>query len=119
MSGWPPLSDATPVDLEIETPVTHRWLDVGEVTLHVALAGPEDGRPLILLHGFPEAWFGWRHQIDALANAGFRVAIPDQRGYNLSEKPQKVSDYTLPKLAQDVEMQPKKPTQIQPALFQK
>lgn len=102
MSGWPPLSDATPVDLEIETPVTHRWLDVGEVTLHVALAGPEDGRPLILLHGFPEAWFGWRHQIDALATAGFRVAMPDQRGYNLSGKPPKVSDYALPKLAQDV-----------------
>ena len=46
------------------------------VTLHVARAGPEDGPLVILLHGFPEFWYGWRHQIGPLAAAGFRVLAP-------------------------------------------
>jgi len=102
MKSQDAVTDATPIDLGLNTPIEHRWIDVGEVTLHVALAGPETGRPLILLHGFPEAWFGWRHQIDALVGAGFRLAIPDQRGYNLSEKPAGVKAYALPRLAADV-----------------
>ena len=57
---------------------------------------------MILLHGFPEFWFGWRKQIPALAAAGFRVWAPDQRGYAASDKPPKVRDYTLDKLAGDV-----------------
>ena len=57
------------------------------IRLHTALAGPSDGEPVILLHGFPEAWFGWEAQIGLLAEAGFRVIVPDQRGYNLSDKP--------------------------------
>ncbi len=103
MTSFPSLSDETPVALGLATPVAHQWVNVGDVVLHVALAGPEDGLPVILLHGFPEAWFGWRHQIDALVDAGFRLAIPDQRGYNLSEKPKRVRDYALPALARDVE----------------
>src|SRR5258706_15116171 len=74
----------------------------GEVSLHVAEAGPEDGAPVILLHGFPEYWFGWRHQIDALAQAGHRVIAPDQRGYNLSDKPKGVAEFDLDRLAGDV-----------------
>lgn len=77
-------------------------IDLGDVTLHVAQAGPEDGPVVILLHGFPEFWFGWRKQILALAAAGFRVWAPDQRGYNLSEKPRSVRSYSLDVLAQDV-----------------
>ena len=65
-------------------------------------AGPENGPLVILLHGFPEFWYGWRHQIDALAEAGFRVLAPDQRGYNLSDKPKHVRNYNLDLLAQDV-----------------
>src|SRR5262245_28251105 len=72
------------------------------IRLNVAQAGPADGRLLILLHGFPEFWYGWRKQIPALAAAGFRVWAPDQRGYNTSDNPPQVRDYTLDKLAADV-----------------
>lgn len=82
--------------------ITFRTVSVGNVDLHVAQAGPENGPLVILLHGFPEFWYGWHKQIPALAAAGFRVWVPDQRGYNLSTKPTRVSDYTLDKLAQDV-----------------
>ena len=74
----------------------------GEVTLHVAEAGPEDGPLVILLHGFPEFWFGWRHQIGALAQAGYHVVVPDQRGYNLSDKPKGIARYDIDILAADV-----------------
>ncbi|HEY4943219.1 MAG TPA: alpha/beta fold hydrolase [Rhizomicrobium sp.] len=73
-----------------------------DVTLHVAEAGPEDGPLVILLHGFPEFWFGWRYQIGALAAAGYRVVAPDQRGYNLSDKPKGIANYDVDKLAGDV-----------------
>jgi pimeloyl-ACP methyl ester carboxylesterase len=72
------------------------------VTLHVARSGPEDGPLVVLLHGFPEFWYGWRHQLGPLAQAGYRVLAPDQRGYNLSEKPRGLSHYTLDALADDV-----------------
>ncbi len=77
-------------------------LDTGTVSLHVAEAGPANGPAVILLHGFPEFWFCWRHQIDALAGAGYRVIAPDQRGYNLSDKPEAIADYDLEPLANDV-----------------
>jgi pimeloyl-ACP methyl ester carboxylesterase len=54
--------------------------------MHVITAGPEDGTPILLLHGFPEFWYSWRFQITALAAAGYRVIAPDQRGYNLTDK---------------------------------
>jgi pimeloyl-ACP methyl ester carboxylesterase len=57
---------------------------------------------VILLHGFPEAWFCWRYQIGPLAEAGYRVFVPDQRGYNTSAKPARVADYALDVLATDV-----------------
>lgn len=72
------------------------------ITLHVVMAGPRTGEPIMLLHGFPEFWYGWRHQIDRLAAAGFRVIVPDQRGYNLSDKPNTVAAYTLDVLALDI-----------------
>ncbi|MDT8307404.1 MAG: alpha/beta hydrolase [Anaerolineae bacterium] len=82
--------------------VEHRYVTTNGVTLHVVEDGPEDGPPLILLHGFPEFWFGWRQQIPALASAGYRVFAPDQRGYNLSEKPRRIEAYSLDLLAADV-----------------
>ncbi len=54
------------------------------VELHAVAAGPPDGPLVLLLHGFPEFWYGWRRQIAPLAAAGLRVVAPDQRGYNLS-----------------------------------
>jgi len=56
---------------------------------------------VVLLHGFPEFWYGWRHQIGALAEAGFRVVVPDQRGYNRSDAPAAVAAYDLERLAAD------------------
>jgi len=79
-----------------------RFVATNGVRLHVVEAGPEDGPPLVLLHGFPEFWFGWRHQIGPLAEAGFRLIVPDQRGYNLSERPSKISDYRIDRLGLDV-----------------
>src|SRR4028119_1123949 len=70
--------------------------------LHVVEAGPEDGPLVILLHGFPEFWYGWRKQIGPLAAAGFRVVAPDQRGYGLSDKPRGLDAYNLDRLAGDV-----------------
>ena len=72
------------------------------VSLNVAEAGPRDGLPTILLHGFPEFWYGWRRQIGPLAGAGLRLVIPDQRGYNLSDKPEGLPAYHLDRLAADV-----------------
>ena len=79
-----------------------RRVDVGEVTLHVVFAGPEDGPPVVLLHGFPEFWYAWRGPAAVLARAGFRVIVPDQRGYNLSDKPSGDAAYSLAKLVPDV-----------------
>jgi epoxide hydrolase 4 len=82
--------------------VSHEFIDVGEVKLHTVLAGPADGPLVVLLHGFPEFWYGWRNQILPLAQAGYRVVVPDQRGYNLSEKPRHLSAYRVDRLAGDV-----------------
>jgi pimeloyl-ACP methyl ester carboxylesterase len=76
------------------------YADLGEVQLHYVEAG--EGPLVVLLHGFPEFWYGWRHQIDGLAEAGFRVVAPDMRGYNLSSKPEGVSSYDTDLLAADV-----------------
>jgi pimeloyl-ACP methyl ester carboxylesterase len=77
-------------------------VNAGEATLHVAQAGPADGPLMLLLHGFPEFWGGWQKHIGPLADAGFRVWAPDQRGYNRSDKPPRIRDYTLDRLAADV-----------------
>lgn len=82
--------------------VNFRQITLPEVRLHVAEAGPESGPPTILLHGFPEFWYGWRHQIGPLAEAGMRVIVPDQRGYGRSDRPQGISAYHLDRLAGDV-----------------
>ena len=72
------------------------------ITLHAVAAGPADGPLAVLLHGFPEFWHSWRRQIPALADAGFRVIAPDQRGYNLSDKPKGIRAYRLDALTADV-----------------
>lgn len=74
----------------------------GGVRLEAVAAGPEYGIPVLLLHGFPESWYGWRRQILPLADAGFHVIAPNQRGYDTSDAPGAVSDYTLPHLTADV-----------------
>jgi len=74
----------------------------GSVKLHAVAAGPKNGPLVLLLHGFPEFWYGWHRQIEPLAAAGFRVLVPDQRGYNLSSKPPGVKSYALSELTSDV-----------------
>ena len=86
------------MDIKLE----HTTITTNGINLHVVLAGPKDAPPVILLHGFPEYWRGWWKQIEPLAKAGFRVIVPDQRGYNLSDKPKGVKAYTLDKLVADV-----------------
>lgn len=85
-----------------ESGLNHQYLETNGITLHVVEAGPADGPLVILLHGFPEAWYGWRYQIEALAAAGWHVLVPDQRGYNLSDKPRGVKSYRLNTLARDI-----------------
>lgn len=84
------------------TQTTHRRVDVGDVHLHIAEAGPADGPLVVFLHGFPEFWWSWRHQLDAFAAAGFRAVAPDLRGYHLSDKPAGVRAYEVEALAGDV-----------------
>ena len=75
---------------------------VNGLSLHVVEAGPPEGPLLVLLHGFPEFWWAWRHQITPLAQQGYHVVVPDMRGYNLSDAPQDVASYDLDVLVADV-----------------
>ncbi len=82
-----------------EDGLLHREVEANGLRFHVVEKGK--GPLVLLLHGFPEFWYSWRHQIEALADAGFRPAAPDQRGYGLSEKPPGVAAYSIDKLAAD------------------
>jgi len=84
------------------TQVRNAWVAANGVELHVAEAGPDDGPLVILLHGFPEHWRAWREYFAPLAQAGFHVVAPDQRGYGASDKPAGVKSYDLDILAADV-----------------
>lgn len=84
------------------TTLEHTFIRTNGIQLHVVLAGPAEGEPILLLHGFPEYWGGWQKQIPALAEAGYRVIVPDQRGYGQSDVPNGVRAYALPELGKDV-----------------
>jgi pimeloyl-ACP methyl ester carboxylesterase len=73
--------------------VTHRMIETNGTRLHVAEQG--EGPLVILCHGFPECWYSWRHQLGALAKAGFRAVAPDLRGYGRSDRPEEVEKYTI------------------------
>jgi pimeloyl-ACP methyl ester carboxylesterase len=85
-----------------EAAVTHEQVPVNGIELHVAVAGPPDGRPVVLCHGFPELWYSWRHQLGALADAGYRAFAPDLRGYGGSTAPREVGDYGSDELTGDL-----------------
>ena len=76
-----------------------RSINTNGITLRVVVEG--DGPLLLLLHGFPQCWYLWRHQIDGLVAAGYQVAVPDQRGYGGSDKPANVEAYDVMQLAAD------------------
>jgi pimeloyl-ACP methyl ester carboxylesterase len=88
-------------------PTTHsstreRRVATNGIELRVVEAGPEDGLPVLLCHGFPELAYSWRHQIPALADAGYRVIAPDQRGYGGSDRPEAIEDYDIHHLTGDL-----------------
>ena len=82
--------------------VAERTLRVNGIDLHLAEAGPSAGPPVVLLHGFPDSWRLWRHQVDALAGAGMRVLAPDLRGFGETTRPPAVGDYKLRTIVADV-----------------
>ena len=82
------------------TAPAHRFVETNGIRMHYVEAGR--GPLVILCHGFPESWYSWRHQIEALAGAGFRVVAPDQRGYGKTDRPQPVESYTVLHLAGDI-----------------
>jgi pimeloyl-ACP methyl ester carboxylesterase len=82
--------------------IRHRTVPANGITMHVAEAGPADGRAVVLCHGFPECWYSWRHQLVSLGEAGYHVIAPDQRGYGLTDMPAEVDSYTQLHLVGDV-----------------
>jgi epoxide hydrolase A/B len=80
--------------------IQHRSVETNGIRVHVAEAGR--GPPVVLLHGFPELWYSWRHQLAALADGGFHVVAPDQRGYGQSDRPAEIQSYSIFHLIGDV-----------------
>ena len=79
--------------------VEHGYVDNNGVKIHYATIG--SGPTVVMIHGFPDFWYGWRYQMEALANE-YRIVAIDQRGYNLSDKPEGADNYAMPLLVSDV-----------------
>ncbi len=86
--------------MDSEPAISHHYANVNGIRLHYAESGSGD-ELVILLHGFPEFWYSWRHQLAALGKI-YHVVAPDMRGYNLSDKPAQVKDYSVESLVEDV-----------------
>jgi pimeloyl-ACP methyl ester carboxylesterase len=97
-----PIDIVAATERRLGVPLESRMIPTNGVRLHVVIAGPTEGAPVVLLHGYPEFWWGWNQQIARLARAGFRVIAPDQRGYDASEKPPGVDAYRIELLLGDV-----------------
>src|SRR4051812_23260788 len=82
------------------TQTNHRFLEVNGIRIHIAEQGT--GPLVLLLHGFPEGWYSWRHQLEALAQAGYHAVAPDQRGYGQTDRPTDAEQYTQLHLVGDV-----------------
>src|SRR3954463_12713037 len=80
--------------------LSHRFVESNGLRMHIAEAG--EGPTVVLLHGFPESWYSWRHQLTALAAAEFHVVAPDLRGYGQTDAPRAPSQYTMLHLVGDV-----------------
>ncbi len=72
--------------------ITHRTVQTNGINMHIAEAG--EGPLVVMCHGWPESWYSWRHQIVALAEAGFHAVAPDQRGYGQTDRPEAIDQYT-------------------------
>jgi pimeloyl-ACP methyl ester carboxylesterase len=73
--------------------VKHRIVETNGIRMHLAEQGA--GPLVVLCHGFPESWYSWRHQLGALAEAGFHAVAPDMRGYGQTDRPEEIEKYTL------------------------
>ncbi len=80
--------------------LTHRTIDTNGIRMHIAECGA--GPLVVLCHGFPESWYSWRHQLTALAEAGFHAVAPDMRGYGQTDRPEQIDQYTLLHLVGDM-----------------
>jgi pimeloyl-ACP methyl ester carboxylesterase len=78
----------------------HRFIETNGIRMHIAECGA--GPLVVLCHGFPESWYSWRHQLQALTEAGFHVVAPDMRGYGQTERPDAIDQYTLLHLTGDI-----------------
>src|SRR5690606_32086180 len=98
------LAFVIPMRTKLDALVRHRDAALDELRLHYVEAGPDDrdAPTIVLLHGFPDFWYGWRYQLVALAEAGVRVLAPDLRGYDRSDKPSSVAAYAVRPLVQDI-----------------
>lgn len=86
----------------VDAALTEVTLEVGEFVFDAAVAGPSTGELVVLLHGFPQTWNQWRHQIESLTDAGYRVLAPNQRGYSPGARPEAVDDYSLDLIVEDL-----------------
>ena len=82
------------------TELQHRMVETNGIRVHVAEQGT--GPLIVLCHGFPESWYSWRHQLPALAEAGFHAVAPDMRGYGQTDRPEAIDQYTLLHLVGDM-----------------
>lgn len=80
--------------------INHHWIETNGIKMHIAEQG--QGNLVILCHGFPECWYAWRHQIAAIAEAGFHVVAPDLRGYGQTDQPESVEAYNILQLTSDI-----------------
>lgn len=82
--------------------MSHQFIETNGITLSVYQAGPKHGRPVWMLHGFPECWYSWRHQVEPLTQAGYQVFVPEMRGYGQSSAPEAVDAYDVLTLGRDI-----------------
>jgi pimeloyl-ACP methyl ester carboxylesterase len=80
--------------------MNHRIVKSNGINIHLAEGG--EGSLVVLCHGYPELWYSWRHQLKALAEAGYHVVAPDQRGYGKTDRPETVEDYNILQLSGDI-----------------
>jgi pimeloyl-ACP methyl ester carboxylesterase len=80
--------------------VNHRFIETNRIRMHIAAQG--EGPLVVLCHGFPECWYSWRHQLPALADAGYHAVAPDQRGYGQTDRPAPIDAYNIFQLTGDI-----------------
>src|SRR5258708_11176874 len=80
--------------------MNHRIVETNGIKMHIAEDG--EGALVVLCHGYPALWYSWRHQLKALAEAGYRVVAPDQRGYGQTDRPGAIEDYNILQLSGDI-----------------